>query len=79
MMIKMEISSILHEKIPNSRKNLARDHWDLPEGINVQLVLEMLNLTEVHTILVLNGRQGDRHSTLNEGDILKNFFAVTGG
>jgi sulfur carrier protein ThiS len=75
----MEISSILHKKIPPSDKNLNSDKWDIPEGTSVTGILEMLNLTEVYTILVLNGRQGNKSSILKEGDLLKIFPAASGG
>jgi len=79
MIIEMEISSVLHKKIPSSDKNLDSDKWAVPEGTGVTAILEMLNLTEVHTILILNGHQGNKTSILKEGDLLKVYPAASGG
>lgn len=78
MMIEIHISSALHHKIPAMGKNPTKDSWELPDGSDIQQVLERLKLAEVPVLLMLNGRQGDRRSTLNHGDVLK-IFAVLGG
>ena len=79
MIIEMEISSVLHKKIPISDKNLDSDKWEVPEGTGTTAILEMLNLTDIHTILILNGRQGNKNSILKEGDLLKVYPAAGGG
>ena len=79
MMIEIKIASALHGKIPHSDKNPGGDKWDLPEETEVAHVLEMLNLTELPAILILNGHQTTKTTLLKEGDVLKIISAVSGG
>ena len=79
MMIEIQVPSLLHEKIPPSDKNLGGDKWEVPEETSVADVLEMLNLTNVAIITILNGRQERKGAILQEGDVLKIFSAVSGG
>ena len=79
MMIEIHISSVLHEKIPDTGKNLSQDKWELAQGDDVQKVLQILKLDEIPTILMLNGRQADKNSILNDGDLLKIFAVLAGG
>jgi hypothetical protein len=60
-------------------KKPEKDSWELPDGADIHQVLEMLNLTGTPTLLVLNGRQGNPRSVLNDGDILKIFSVLSGG
>ena len=79
MMIEIKVSSVLHGKVPPSDKNLNGDKWEIPDETEVADVLEMLNLTGIPAILILNGRQTNKESFLKEGDSLKIFSAVSGG
>ena len=79
MVIEIEISPVLHKKISPSDKNLSHDKWDVPEGTSMNGILEMLNLSGVHTVLVLNGAQGNKSSILKDGDLLKIYPAAGGG
>ena len=79
MMIELQIASILRQKAPSSDKDLSGDKWEIPEETSVAGVLEMLNLTDIPVILMLNGRQGNRDKILRENDVLKIFSAVSGG
>ncbi len=79
MVIELQIASILRQKIPPSDKDLGGDKWDIPEETSVAGLLEMLNLTHIPVILMLNGRQGNRDTILKENDVLKIFSAVSGG
>ena len=53
---------------PNEAFDVLQEEIDglLTGGTNAQQIIEMLNLAEVPVLLMLNGRQGDRRSTLNE-------------
>jgi sulfur carrier protein ThiS len=79
MQVEIRIATILRNKIPSSDKNLVKDRWDLPEGTKVSEILQMLNLTNSFTILVVNDRQVDRETILRNGDVFKVFSAVSGG
>ena len=79
MNIELHISTILHEKLPDLDKNPVADKWDLSNGTNIRNILEMLNLSEIPVILMLNGRQGSENDILREGDILKIFGVLAGG
>jgi len=79
MMIEIQIASILHRHVSPCDKNPGGDKWEVPEGSSVAEVLEVLNLANAHTILILNGRQGNKDSNLKAGDVLKIFSAVSGG
>ena len=79
MMIELQVASVLRQKVPPSDKNLGGDKWEVPEETSVAGVLEMLNLTNIPAILVLNGRQGNKDTILKENDVLKIFAAVSGG
>ncbi len=79
MMIELQVASVLRQKVPPSDKNLGGDKWEVPEETGVADVLEMLNLTDLPAILILNGHQVNKGMTLKEGDVLKIFSAVSGG
>lgn len=79
MMIEIQVPSLLHEKVPPTDKNLRGDKWEVPEKTTVADVLEMLNLTNLAIITILNGRQEKKGAILKEGDVLKIFSAVSGG
>ena len=78
MLIQIEISSALQITIPISGKNLI-DEWDVCEGARVEEILEMLNLTQVQTLLTINGRVVNDESILKAGDTLKIFPLISGG
>ena len=78
MLIEIEISSALHITIPISGKNLV-DQWDVHEGARVDEMLDMLNLTQIPALLILNGHVVNEDSILKEGDTLKIFPLVSGG
>ncbi len=79
MQIELRITSILHNKVPSSEKNLAEDKWELSEGTRVTDMLKKLNLTNSPTILVINNRQVNKETILREGDVFRVFSAVSGG
>ena len=79
MQVEIRIATILRNKISSFDKNLIKDKWDLPEGIKVSEILQMLNLTNSFTILVVNDHQVNKETILRDGDVLKVFSAVSGG
>ncbi len=79
MQIELRIASSLHNKVPSSEKNLAEDKWELSEGTRVADILQILNLTDSPTILVVNNRQVNKETILREGDVFRVFSAVSGG
>jgi sulfur carrier protein ThiS len=79
MKVEIHISSVLHRKILPTGKNPGKDTWELPGDTRVRDVLEMLGLTQVPVVLMLNGHQGNRDSVLTDGDILKIFSVISGG
>jgi sulfur carrier protein ThiS len=79
MQVEIRIATILRNKISSSDNNLAKDRWDLPEGTKVSEIMQMLNLTNSFTILVVNDRQVNKETILRDGDVLKVFSAVSGG
>jgi len=79
MQIKIEISSALHSLIPLSGKNLSEDQWEVPEGSPARAVLDLLGLTQVQTMLILNKTAATENTFLKEGDTLKIFPLVSGG
>jgi hypothetical protein len=79
MLIRIEISSVLHPLIPVSGKNFSGDQWDIPEGTHTDTILDLLSLTQVQTMLVLNKGLATEKTFLKEGDTLKIFPLVSGG
>ncbi|MBI4767707.1 MAG: MoaD/ThiS family protein [Deltaproteobacteria bacterium] len=79
MLIKIEISSALQPLIPVSGKNLSGDRWEVPEGTQTGILLDLLNLTQVPTMLVLNKTVASENTFLKEGDTLRIFPLVSGG
>ncbi len=79
MLIQIEISSALPLTIPVSGKNLTRDQWDVDEDTRIDEMLDILNLTNIPTLLILNGDVVSEDSILEEGDTLKIFPVVSGG
>jgi sulfur carrier protein ThiS len=79
MQVEIRIANILRNKTSSFDKNLVKDKWDLPEGTKVFEILQMLNLTNSFTILVVNDRQVNKETILRDGDVLKVFSAVSGG
>ena len=79
MQVEIRIATILRNKISSFDKNLIKDKWDLPEGIKVSEILQMLNLTNSFTILAVNDHQVNKETILRDGDVLKVFSAVSGG
>jgi len=79
MKIELRVSSILKNKVPSSKINLAEDKWELSEGTSVADILQVLNLTNSPTILVVNNRQVDKEAILRDGDVFRVFSAVSGG
>lgn len=85
MIIELQVASGLRQKVsftdksPGDGKNLGGDKWEIPEETSVAGVLEMLNLTDIPTILVLNDHQENKTTILEENDVLKIFSAVSGG
>ena len=79
MLIEVEISSALLVTLPVSGKNLTQDQWDVDEGTRIDEILDKLSLTEVPTLLIINGHVVSEESVLQEGDTLKIFPLVSGG
>lgn len=79
MLIKIEISSALPVTLPVSGKNLTRDQWDVDEGTRIDEILDKLDLTEIPTLLIINGHAVSEDRILKEGDTLKIFPLVSGG
>jgi sulfur carrier protein ThiS len=79
MRVEIHISSVLYRKIPGMIKLPDNHTWELPDGTRIGDVLEMLGLTPIPTILMLNKSQGNRDSRLKDGDILKIFSVISGG
>lgn len=79
MQIELRIASILHNKAPALEKNLAGDKWELSKGTVVGDILQILNLTDTPTILVVNNRQVNKKTILKDGDLFRIFSAVSGG
>jgi len=79
MLIEIEISSALPITLPVSGKNLTRDQWDVDEGTRIDEILNKLELTEIPTLLIINGHVVSEESVLKEGDTLKIFPLVSGG
>lgn len=79
MLIEIEISSALHIMIPCSEKNLTGDQWDVCEGARVVGILDILSLSDVPTLLIVNGEVVREDRILKERDTLKIFPMVSGG
>lgn len=79
MLIKIEISSVLQPLIPVSGKNLSRDQWEVPEGTHTENILDLLSLTHIPTMLILNKGVVNEKAFLREGDTLRIFPLVSGG
>jgi sulfur carrier protein ThiS len=79
MLIKIEISSVLHSLIPASGKNLSGDQWEVPEGTYADDMLELLGLIQVPTMIILNQGMATEKTLLREGDRLRIFPLVSGG
>ena len=80
MIVEIHIASVFHDKLPLMDKKPKVDRWwKLTDGTHIGQVLEMLNLAETPTILMVNGCQGNRDTVLADGDILKIFGVPSGG
>ncbi len=79
MLITIEISSVLHAMIPVSDRNLSGDQWDVPAGSHTGDILDLLSLTQVPNMLVLNNVVVTEKTFLKEGDMLRIFPLVSGG
>lgn len=79
MKIELRVSSILKNKVPSSKINLAEDKWELSEGTSVADILQVLNLPNSTTILVVNNRQVDKEAILRNGDVFQVFSTISGG
>ena len=79
MLIKIEISSALQPLVPVSGKNLSGDQWEVPEGTHTGTILDLLSLTQVPTMLILNKTVATENTFLKEGDTLRIFPLVSGG
>ncbi len=79
MQIELRIAFTLHNKAPALEKNLAGDKWELSEGTSVADILQILNLANSPTILVVNNRQVNKETILRDGDLFRVFSAISGG
>jgi sulfur carrier protein ThiS len=79
MLIKIEISSALQPLIPVTGKDLSGDQWEVPEGTHTGKILDLLGLTQVPNMLVLNKTVATENTSLKEGDSLRVFPLVSGG
>jgi len=60
-------------------KNLAQDLWEIPEGACIGDVLEILGLTQVSALLLLNEDVTTEKAELNAEDVVKIFPMISGG
>ena len=79
MQINIEISTVLHDLIPFSGKNLSMDQWEVADGTQVQDILDTLCLMDVQIIPVLNASVACKKTVLKQGDTLRIFPLPTGG
>ena len=80
MIIEVKLYLSLLRYVPQSERRLEGNKWKVPEGSTVGQVLEMLNLPEEETkILLINGRYAYKGRILNEGDILQVVPPLAGG
>lgn len=66
MLIKIEISSALQPLITASGKNPDGDQWEVPAGTDTDHILDLLDLTRVPTMLVLNQTVATENTFLKE-------------
>jgi len=80
MIIEVKLLSYLRKYLPNSGHHLGGHKWDISEGSTVRQVLEMFNIPEGRTkIVLINGRHADIERTLNEDDVLLVIPPMPGG
>ncbi len=79
MLIKIEISSALQSLVAAPGKNLSGDQWEVSEGSPAGVVLDLLGLSRVSTMLIINKTAATENTFLKEGDTLKIFPLVSGG
>ena len=80
MIIQVKLYLSLLRYVPQSERHLEGNKWKVPEGSTVGQVLEMLNLPEEETkILLINGRYAYKGRILNEGDVLQVVPPLAGG
>ncbi len=79
MLIKIERSSALQSLVAAPGKNLSGDQWEVSEGSPAGVVLDLLGLSQVSTMLIINKNAATENTFLKEGDILKIFPLVSGG
>jgi molybdopterin synthase sulfur carrier subunit len=80
MLIEVKLLSVLRQNLPSSSNLVEGDKLSIPEESTVAHVLEILNIPENESkVLLINGSHGKRESVLNEGDILSVFPPLAGG
>jgi sulfur carrier protein ThiS len=79
MFITIEIFSVLQPLIPVTGKDLSGDQWEVPDGTDTGALLDLLNLSQVPTMIVLNKKVATENTFLQEGDALRIFPLVGGG
>lgn len=79
MQIKVHISSALHSMVSLEGKNLLNDTYQMPDDATTEDVLALLDLTDVPTLLVVEGYVVNENTTLKESDTLKIFPVISGG
>jgi sulfur carrier protein ThiS len=80
MIIEVKLYLSLLRYVPQSERRLEGNKWKVPEASTVGQVLEMLNLPEEETkILLINGRYAYKGRVLNDGDVLQVVPPLAGG
>ncbi|MFC1824305.1 MoaD/ThiS family protein [Thermodesulfobacteriota bacterium] len=80
MIIEVKIHPYFHYNMPNTKKQLDGDKWDVMEGATVGQVLEMLKIPEKDaTILLINGRVAQKDYRLKAADVFAVFPVLSGG
>lgn len=80
MIIQVKLYLSLLRYVPQSEERLEGNKWKVPEGSTVGQVLEMLNLPEEETkILLINDRYAYKGRILKDGDVLQVVPPLAGG
>ncbi len=80
MIIEIKVFSWLRNHVQSFNNRLDEDKWNIEEGATVGQVMEMLHLAgRGDLILLVNGRNANKESVLNEGDVLSILPPIGGG
>ncbi len=80
MIIQVKVFSTLRHYLPDSDRRLEGDQWEVPDGVRVDDVLDMLHIPgEEARVLLVNGRRADGTRRLSPNDVLHVFPPMCGG